>query len=245
LRSRIESTLPVRNVDTSAAPVLVNVLPNQRNEPFVLVRPGGAEQPLEVERRGRDDFAVAVSDFAQRGIYRVTVHEPASAGDANAENNGDKNNVDKTAGDKTGAVNADGKTAVGGAPTSNRKAAWGAVIAANGPADESKLASIDERGLAERMSGAADVGGADSGSPTGTAAAKTPAVAGTAPASTTAARYQWIPRGQPISLTGAEIWGQDTWWWLILTMLVCLLLELTILAWPTVSQSVGATRETA
>ena len=41
LRSRIESTLPERNVDTSAAPVVVNVQPSQRNEPFVLVRPGG------------------------------------------------------------------------------------------------------------------------------------------------------------------------------------------------------------
>jgi len=244
LRSRIESTLPIRNVDTSAAPVMVNVQPNQRNEPFVLVRPSGIEQPLEVERRGRDDFAVAVADFAQRGVYRVTVHEPASAGDANSDNsNTDKNATDKTvdtgADDKKGAVNADSKTAAV-KPVSSRKAAWEAVIAANGPADESKLASIDESGLAERMSGALDVGTPSS---TGADAPKTPAAAGTTAA--TAARYQWVPRGQPISLTGAEIWGQDTWWWLMLTMLVCLLLELTILAWPTVSQSIGTARETA
>ena len=89
LRSRIESTLPERNVDTSAAPVLVNVQPSQRNEPFVLIRPSGngkeIEQPLEVERRGSDNFAVAVSDFAQRGVYRIAIHEPESAGDANGD----------------------------------------------------------------------------------------------------------------------------------------------------------------
>ena len=252
LRSRIESTLPARNVDTSAAPVLVNVQPNQRNEPFVLVRPGGIEQPLEVERRGRNDFAVAVSDFAQRGVYRVTVHAPESAGDAASESilpiriHADKAaDADKT--DKKGAVNADDKTpAAKSKPASGRKPVWEAVLAANGPADESKLASIDERGLAERMSGAADVGSPDAGADI----AKTPAAAaagtvpGATPVSATAARYQWIPRGQPISLTGAEIWGQDTWWWLMLTMLVCLLLELTILAWPTFSRSAAAARET-
>jgi hypothetical protein len=214
LRSRIQSTLPERNVDTSAAPVMVGVQPNQRNEPFVLLRPGGTQQPLEVERRGRDDFAVAVSDFAQRGIYRVAIHHPASAGDASA-----------------GEPNAgNGKTASGGKAPDRRKADWEAVIAANGPADESKLASIDQRGLAERMSGAADSPAADATAANG---------------STADGRYQWVPRGQPISLSGAEVWGQDTWWWLVLTSLVCLFLELTILAWPAVSRSVGARREPA
>ena len=95
LRSRIQSTLPVRNIDTSAAPVMVSVQPSQRNEPFVLVRPGGIEQPLEVERRGRDDFAVAVSDFAQRGIYRIAVRRPDSSADANNDNAGDNANGEK------------------------------------------------------------------------------------------------------------------------------------------------------
>ena len=70
---------------------MVNVQPSQRNEPFVLVRPGGIEQPLEVERRGSDNFAVAVSDFAQRGVYRISVasNRPAP-GDANGESKTDK-----------------------------------------------------------------------------------------------------------------------------------------------------------
>jgi hypothetical protein len=251
LRSRIESTLPIRNVDTSAAPIMVNVQPSELKQSFVLVRPGtgselgvaeaqkkGLLQPLEVERHGRDNFVVAVADFAQRGIYRV----------ANVDKNSDQESADsagKTANDGAGenkeAQGADGKTAADGTPASGGKVVWEAVIAANGPADESKLASIDERGLAERMSGAADAATPDSGAAASSDAARAASVGGPTPA----ARYQWIPRGQPISLTGAEIWGQDTWWWLLLTVLVCLLLELTILAWPTVSQSAAPARETA
>lgn len=249
LRSRIESTLPERNVDTSAAPVMVNVQPSQRNEPFVLVRPGGIEQPLEVERRGRDNFVVAVSDFAQRGIYRVAIRRPESAGDSPAEN-ADKNGADKTndtvAADPKGAVNASATVPAGGKTSTARKLAWEAVMAANGPMDESKLASIDERGLAERMSGTTENGnstaaGANSATSADTAKAATVATAD----SSAGPRYQWVPRGQPISLTGAEVWGQDTWWWLLLAVLACLILELTILAWPTASQSLAARRETA
>ena len=47
-------------------------------------------------------------------------------------------------GDKKGAVNADSKTTAAAKPANSRKAAWEALIAANGPAGESKLTSIDE-----------------------------------------------------------------------------------------------------
>ncbi|HKD37419.1 MAG TPA: hypothetical protein VKB78_11480, partial [Pirellulales bacterium] len=82
LRSRIESTLPERNVDTSSKPVVVAVSASDRNEQFYLVRPSGKEQLLELERVGRDQFGVAVGDFAQRGLYRVAVRKPETSGDS-------------------------------------------------------------------------------------------------------------------------------------------------------------------
>ena len=80
LRSRIEYTLPERNVDTSSKPIVVPINAAERNEQFYLVRPNGKEQLLEVERIGRDEFGVTVSDFAQRGLYRVAIRKPQSGG---------------------------------------------------------------------------------------------------------------------------------------------------------------------
>ena len=139
---------------------MVNVQPNQRNEPFVLIRPSGngkeIEQPLEVERRGRDDFAVAVADslsaasIASRSTSRkapatrmamAKIEDPDKSADS-----GDKS------GDKKGAVNADSKTAAAAKPGEQSQGSWETLIAANGPAGESKQTSIDEGGLAERMS---------------------------------------------------------------------------------------------
>ncbi|HKD37779.1 MAG TPA: hypothetical protein VKB78_13300, partial [Pirellulales bacterium] len=79
------------------------------------------------------------------------------------------------------------------------------LIAANGPADESKLAPIDEPAAAARVRGDGPM----------------------APSN-----YRWVARGAPISLSGAEVWGLDAWWWLILAVLLCLFVELAILAWP-------------
>ena len=73
LRSRIESTLPERNVNTSSKPIVVPISATQRNEQFYSIRPDNKEQLLEVERIGRDEFGVAVSDFSQRGVYRVAM----------------------------------------------------------------------------------------------------------------------------------------------------------------------------
>lgn len=44
--------------------------------------------------------------------------------------------------------------------------------------------------------------------------------------------YRWIERDEPISLEGAQISLQNTWKWLIWLVLVGLLAELVILAWP-------------
>lgn len=192
LRSRIEYTLPERNVDTSSKPVVVPINASQRNEQFYLVRPNGKEQLLEVERIGRDEFGVTVSDFAQRGLYRVATRKLASAGDA-------------PAGKPDGAAPANRAAAVKPAPAKELDE----LIAANGPVDESKLASIEEAAVAAKLK------------PEGQAQP---------------AHFRWVARGEQISLSGAEIWGQDTWWWLILIVLCCLFVELGILAWPSLTQ---------
>ena len=44
------------------------------------------------------------------------------------------------------------------------------------------------------------------------------------------ANVQWIGPGETISLAGSQIRGQNSWWWLILAVLVLLLAELGILA---------------
>ncbi|HEY2148027.1 MAG TPA: VWA domain-containing protein, partial [Pirellulales bacterium] len=182
LRSRIESTLPERNVDTSSRPIDVPVSASERNEQFYLVHPNGKEQLLEVERIGRDQFGVTVGDFSQRGLYRMAIRKPQTAVEP-AANKAETKTVGKM----------------------SAKTSPDELIAANGPDDESKLAPIDEQAAAAKIKG-------DSGA---------------APAN-----YRWVARGAPISLSGAEVWGQDTWWWLILAVLVCLFVELAILAWP-------------
>ncbi len=197
LRSRIEATLPQRNVDTSTAPILIPILSSQRNEPFVLMRPNGLERPLEVLRRGPNDFAVAVSDFAQRGIYRVGVHRAADHDHS---------------------------------PSNGEVAA---VIAANGPSEESKLVSIDEHSLAVKLNDANGLNSATSHAPSN------------ASGLSLATRYRWVARDQTISLSGANVWGQDAWRWLLLIALGCLLAELAILAWPVASRSLAARRKAA
>ncbi len=44
---------------------------------------------------------------------------------------------------------------------------------------------------------------------------------------------RWIGPSEDISLAGVAIRGQNTWWWLALVVLVLLLVEMTVLAWPT------------
>ncbi len=217
LRSRLEYTLPDRNVDTSAPPVFVPVNASERNEPYVLIRPDGKQQPLEVQRVGRDEFGVEVGDFSERGIYRVAMHSPQSTADLPddkaAKTAADKANADKTTADKAAAdksadtadkSSAD-KSSISGTPKDHEE-----VIAANGPASESQLASITEVALATRLKGTEGKG------------------------DNAALNYRWVGHGEQISLSGAEVWGQDTWWWLILLLLVALLVEMFILAWPSI-----------
>jgi hypothetical protein len=47
------------------------------------------------------------------------------------------------------------------------------------------------------------------------------------------ANLRWIGPAEDISLAGVAIRGQSSWWWLALVVLVLLLVEMTVLAWPT------------
>lgn len=43
---------------------------------------------------------------------------------------------------------------------------------------------------------------------------------------------KWIGRGERINLEGARVSGQDFWWWLMLGVLACLLIEFAVLGYP-------------
>jgi hypothetical protein len=49
---------------------------------------------------------------------------------------------------------------------------------------------------------------------------------------TEGAKVRWVEAGEDISLAGAAIRGQSTWWYLALIVLILLLLEMVVLAWP-------------
>jgi hypothetical protein len=50
--------------------------------------------------------------------------------------------------------------------------------------------------------------------------------------------YKWIERNESISLEGAAIRGRDSWRLLITLALICLLIEMIVLAWPVLNRTV-------
>ncbi|MDX1965492.1 MAG: BatA domain-containing protein [Pirellulales bacterium] len=95
-------------------------------------------------------------------------------------------------------------------------------FAVNGPSDESALGYLGRAGFDNWIEqannpAAQDTSAASAGSP----ATAQPPVA-----------IQWLERGTPVSLSGALVWGQSLWWWLTLTVLLFLLGEMLLLAWP-------------
>lgn len=48
--------------------------------------------------------------------------------------------------------------------------------------------------------------------------------------------FAWVARYDEISLEGGQVRGQDLWWWLIAAVLVALLVEWLIIAWPQLSR---------
>jgi hypothetical protein len=64
---------------------------------------------------------------------------------------------------------------------------------------------------------------------------------------TQGANVRWVGGDETISLAGSQLRGQDCWWWLIVTVLGLLLIELAALAWirgrrrtPSLSEATGA-----
>lgn len=51
---------------------------------------------------------------------------------------------------------------------------------------------------------------------------------------------RWVGPDEEITLSGRQLRGQDSWWWLILAMLAVLGAELLILAWPALRSQSGA-----
>jgi hypothetical protein len=45
-------------------------------------------------------------------------------------------------------------------------------------------------------------------------------------------QVRWVAPGETITLTGTTAYGQNSWWWLVLAVLVLLLAEMSILVWP-------------
>jgi len=82
-------------------------------------------------------------------------------------------------------------------------------LAVNGPSDESNLTTINAEGLKQRA-------GDDT-------------------------KVRWVGRGEQISMEGAQVWGSlmgvSFWKWLIGLVIVCLLVEMTVLAWPTIKRT--------
>jgi hypothetical protein len=54
---------------------------------------------------------------------------------------------------------------------------------------------------------------------------------------------RWVAPGEEISLAGTAISGQSSWWWLMFTVFALLIVEMSVLAWPTMSpgESIFAT----
>lgn len=51
---------------------------------------------------------------------------------------------------------------------------------------------------------------------------------------TAGSKLRWVGAGDEISLAGTAIRGQYSWWYLVLLVLILLLVEMSVLAWPTI-----------
>jgi hypothetical protein len=84
-------------------------------------------------------------------------------------------------------------------------------FAVNGPGQESELVSLNRAGFESLI--AVDGKAAD-------------------PNNAASKRFFWVDRGESVNMNGTTAWGQSLWWWLAALMLVALLAEMVICAWP-------------
>lgn len=49
--------------------------------------------------------------------------------------------------------------------------------------------------------------------------------------------FRFVPAGDEISLEGAQVQGQDLWKWFLAAVLICLAMEMVVLAWPVAKEA--------
>jgi hypothetical protein len=129
MRRRIERTIAVRNVSTDRD-VAISVDANDVGQTFDITRPDGSTSPQEVEALSADSYGVTIGSLATRGFYRVAHQDSAPP----------TNSAQHDASDATNAANNQLVDSPSRTPST--------IIAVNGPADESRLATVDRERLA-------------------------------------------------------------------------------------------------
>lgn len=117
MRRRLQRTLPVRDVGTDRD-VAIPIDPNDQQRTFQVTRPDGSKHVQDVEALDAETYGATIGGIYERGFYRLAVQpERDETADASAE------------------------------ATDKRAATPATLVAANGPADESLLASVDRERL--------------------------------------------------------------------------------------------------
>lgn len=134
MRRRIERTIAVRNVSTDRD-VSISVDANDVGQTFDITRPDGSTSPQEVEALSADAYGITIGSLAARGFYRVARQ------DILAPTDGAKD----AASDATNSANDARSNLPSRTPP--------IILAANGPAEESRLARVDRERLTNEATG--------------------------------------------------------------------------------------------
>jgi hypothetical protein len=215
LRGMIEATL-ARRVYEPREQLSVPLLGADPSQAVRLRRPGQSEpiEELDLGFVGRDVRGVTISAALTRGTYRLVSAPSDAAALAGSNSSTDNRSAPKTGDDggkkKSGEETTGDRSSASGQANESDDAAgdrrWQslAMIAINGPADESDLTPLSD----DRRDGLLEDN-----------------------------RLSWVNAGEAISLAGAQLRGQDSWWYLALLVLVALLVEMFILARSYLSSS--------
>ncbi|MFM7844301.1 MAG: hypothetical protein ACKPEY_08745, partial [Planctomycetota bacterium] len=197
LRGMIETTLAQR-VFEPREQLTVPLVGADPTQAVRLRRPGQTEplEELDLGFVGRDVRGVTIPAALLRGTYRLFTTPNSSTGGTGAA---DATTLKNESGDTPGAEKTGNEKRANEEDESLSGGRWQAlaVLAINGPADESDLTPLTE----DRRDSI-----------------------------TTDDRLSWVNAGEAISLAGAQLRGQDSWWYLALLVLAALLLEMFILA---------------
>ena len=228
-REMIATTLPPAQFATleSIKVPLPDVEPDSRVELFWPDQPG-RPTPLDFGFIDQQRRGVTLANALTRGIYRIAVHsENASAALSTAAGKTDGGAADGKANGKDvpgGESNTDGKSGgAAGKASGDNPAAGGA----NDPA----LRALEG---ATRVIPLALNGPARESDLAPLTAAKLESLEANE-------SLRWLSSGESISLEGAQLRGQGSWWYLALAVLLALIGELVILARMTAARAVQAT----